>query len=87
MVKRVIKWFLTLAIIFANYGILLLLNAGVGITQKYQLEQPWSNELTIAGYQSIIEQLIESMLLISGVAMGLFPLSLLLIVIIHKMLR
>lgn len=67
--------------------ILLLRFSGRAITEKYQLDQPWSNQLTQEGLFEIANMLKESNELISIFAMTSFPVSLLIIVIIHKYLK
>ncbi|OEJ03322.1 hypothetical protein BHE89_08085 [Shigella sp. FC1967] len=85
--KNIVKWALTVFIIITNYLILFLLNMGYAVTKKYQLDQPWSDQLTPQGLQEIADMLTQSNELISTFAMLSFPTSLLLIVIIHKALK
>ncbi len=75
---------LTLGIIVANYVILFLLNAGMAINQKYQMEQPWSDNMTTIQLRAVINEMLDTSVLISFVTLFSFPVSLLLIVIIHK---
>ncbi|EOV8086936.1 hypothetical protein ACOMXT_000723 [Providencia rettgeri] len=85
--KLFIKWGLTLGIIVANYVILFLLNAGMAINQKYQMEQSWSDNMTTIQLRVVINELLDTSVLISFVTLFSFPASLLLIVIIHKILK
>ncbi|MCB6146435.1 hypothetical protein LHK12_19595 [Providencia rettgeri] len=86
-IKLFVKWGLTLGIIVANYVILFSLNAGMAINQKYQMEQPWSDNMTTIQLRAVINELLDTSVLISFVTLFSFPASLLLIVIIHKVLK
>lgn len=86
-IKIIIKWSLTFCIIIGNYFTLFLLNTGYAITEKYQLDQPWANQLTLEGLNEVANMLKESNELISTFAMISFPVSLLIIVVIHKYLK
>ncbi len=58
--KDIVKWALTVFIIITNYLILFLLNMGYAVTKKYQLDQPWSDQLTPQGLQEIADMLTQS---------------------------
>lgn len=86
-VKNIVKWALTILIIVANYLIIFLLNMGYEVTKKYHLNQPWSDQLTPQELHNIADMLTQSIDLISTFTMLSLPISLLLIIIIHKTLK